>query len=266
VHSAPAVKGSVLDPREFLPLFAAAARAAGFQEEIFGSVGDLPLAAYSRRTSGPRPRLYFSAGIHGDEPAPPHALLHLLARGFFDDRAVWMLCPLLNPLGFLRGTRENSAGLDLNRDYKSRVSPEIQAHVRWLERQPAFDLAICVHEDWESTGFYVYELNPSGQPSLAPAMLQAVAPVCAIETAPVIDGRPVAEPGIIRPVADPALRELWPESIYLQAHHCRLGYTIESPSRLPLPQRVATLTTALTAAVAALALPSVPSRATSGPG
>jgi hypothetical protein len=251
VHSTPAVKGSVLDPHEFLPRFAAAARAAGFQEETYGSVGGLPLAAYSRRTPGPRPRIYFSAGIHGDEPAPPHALLHLLERGCFDTRAVWFLCPLLNPLGFLRGTRENPAGIDLNRDYKSRASPEIQAHARWLEKQPAFDLAICVHEDWESAGFYVYELNPSGQPSLAPAMLQAVAPVCPIEAATVIDGRAIAEPGIIRPAADPALRDLWPESIYLQAHHCRLGYTIESPSCLPLAQRVAALAAALTAAVAA---------------
>ena len=40
--------------------------------------------------------------------------------------------------------------------------------------------------------------------------------------------------GIIRPIADPALRELWPESIFLQANHCRFGYTIETPSSLPL--------------------------------
>lgn len=229
----------------------AAAGRHGWNSEALPPAG-LDRCAFVRRTGrAEAPRIYVSAGIHGDEPAPPHALLHLLERGCFDTRAVWFLCPLLNPLGFLRGTRENPAGIDLNRDYKSRASPEIQAHARWLEKQPAFDLAICVHEDWESAGFYVYELNPSGQPSLAPAMLQAVAPVCPIEAATVIDGRAIAEPGIIRPAADPALRDLWPESIYLQAHHCRLGYTIESPSCLPLAQRVAALTAALTAAVAA---------------
>jgi hypothetical protein len=70
-------------------------------------------------------------------------------------------------------------------------------------------------------------------------MLDAVAPICPIETATVIDGRTVDEPGIIRPIADPLLRETWPESIYLRAHHTQLGYTIESPSGRPMAQRVA---------------------------
>jgi protein MpaA len=249
VHSPAPVKDSVLEPREFIARFEAASGRAGFRPEQFGEVEGVPLVAFTHRTPGPRPRIYLSAGIHGDEPAPPLALLELLERGVFDARAVWFLCPLLNPLGFLRRTRENPAGVDLNRDYKSRLSAEIRAHTRWLEKQPPLDLAICLHEDWEAHGFYVYELNPTGQPSLAHAMLGAVAPVCPIETASVIDGRPIAETGIIRPVADPALRELWPESIYLQAQHGRLGYTIETPSALPLRQRRAALVAAVTCAV-----------------
>lgn len=250
MHSSPPAHDPLLNPGEFIARVEAAARTAGFRVERFGEVADLPLVALTRRTPGPRPRIYFSAGIHGDEPAPPLALLALLEQGVFDRRAVWFLCPLLNPHGFLRRTRENPAGIDLNRDYKSRLSAEIRAHARWLEHQPPFDLAICLHEDWEAKGFYVYELNPQGGPSLARAMLGAVAPVCPIETAAVIDGRPIAEPGIIRPVADPALRELWPESIYLQANHCSLGYTIETPSSLPLAQRLAALAAAVTCAIA----------------
>lgn len=242
----------VLDPRDFVARVEAAARRAGFRVERFGDIAEFPLIALTKRTPGPRPRIYLSAGIHGDEPAPPLALLDLIEQGVFDRRAVWLLCPLLNPLGFLRRTRENPAGIDLNRDYKSRRSAEIQAHARWLERQPAFDLSICLHEDWEAKGFYVYELNPRGAPSLAHSMLAAVAPVCPIETATVIDGRPIAEPGIIRPIADPALRELWPESIFLQANHCRLGYTIETPSSGPLAQRIAALTAAANCAIASI--------------
>lgn len=241
---------SLRDPREFLATFAASARRQGFREEHYGEVGGLPLLAVTRRTPGPRPRIYLSAGIHGDEPAPPLALLQLLERGHLDTRAVWFLCPLVNPRGFPAGTRENPEGLDLNRDYLRPHSAEIQAHTRWLARQPAFDLAICLHEDWEARGFYVYELNRSGAASLAPTMLAAATPTCPIETAPVIDGRPVAEPGIIRPVADPALRDRWPESIYLQANFCRLGYTIETPSTFPLSARIATLAAAVEAALA----------------
>ncbi len=250
------------DPRDFTGRMESAGRAAGFRPEIFGEVAGFPLLALTKRTPGPRPRIYFSAGIHGDEPAPPQALLALLEQGAFDPRAVWFLCPLLNPLGFLRRTRENPDGVDLNRDYKSLRTLEIRAHTRWLQNQPPFDLAICLHEDWESRGFYLYELNPAGAVSLARLMIAAVAPVCPIETAPVIDDRPIAEPGIIRPASDPALRELWPESIYLQANHCRLGYTIESPSSLPLAQRLSALAAAVICAVDAACRPRESGRST----
>ena len=241
----------MLVPADYTARLSASASRAGFRVEPFAEIESVPLLALTRRTPGPRPRIYLSAGIHGDEPAPPLALLELIETGVFDRRAVWCLCPLLNPAGFHRRTRENAAGLDLNRDFKSPASAEIAAHRRWLERQPPFDLAVCVHEDWESTGFYLYELNPTGAPSVAPAMLAAAAAHLPIEPATVIDGRAIAEPGIIRPVADPALRDLWPESIYLQHHHARLGYTIESPSSRPLSVRVSALCAALTAAISA---------------
>jgi predicted deacylase len=230
---------SAFNPSDLVARFESSARARGFRIERFGEIAGTPLVALTKRTPGPRPRLYLSSGIHGDEPAPPLALLELLEAGAFDARANWFLCPLLNPAGFLRGARENPAGLDLNRDYKQLASPEIRAHVAWLRRQPNFDFTLSVHEDWESTGYYLYELNPDARPSLAEPMIAAVAPVCPIETAAIIDGRESAAPGIIRPLADPLLRELWPESIYLRAHHTNLTYTLESPSALPLATRIA---------------------------
>jgi murein peptide amidase A len=223
----------------FLERIDGAARAAGFVVERFGAIAGYPLLALTKRTPGPRPRVYLSAGIHGDEPAPPFALLEMIEAGMFDDRATWFICPLLNPVGFTRGTRENADPLDLNRDYKDLRSAEIAAHVAWLRRQPNFDLVLCLHEDWESAGYYLYELNPLDRPSLAVPMIDAVREVCPIETGAVIDGRDAAAPGIIRPVADPLLRESWPEAIYLRAHHSTLTYTLESPSARPLAQRIA---------------------------
>ena len=58
---------------------------------------------------------------------PP--LLAMLSAGIFDSRATWFLCPMLNPSGHLRGTRENHEGRDLNRDYKDVLSAEISAHI-----------------------------------------------------------------------------------------------------------------------------------------
>jgi protein MpaA len=247
-----AVKAApVIDPPALTARLEAAARAAGFRVERFGEVAGHPLLAFTKRTPGPRPRIYLSAGIHGDEPAPPLALLEMLEAGVFDSRAVWFICPLLNPLGFTGGTRENADQLDLNRDYKHLRSVEIQAHHRWLQRQPNFDVTFCLHEDWESAGFYLYELNPQQRPSLAEPMIAAAEQVCPIESAAVIDGREAAARGIIRPVTDPLLRDQWPEAIYLRAHHTTLGYTLESPSALPLAQRIAALRAAVETAIAA---------------
>lgn len=238
-----------LDPAEFSPRFAAAAKAAGFTARQYGEIYGHPLLAYTKRTPGRRPRVYLSAGIHGDEPAPPWALLHLLEAGFFDARCTWFLCPLLNPTGFAQRTRENFAGIDLNRDYKSLHAPEVQAHVAWLQLQPRFDLVICAHEDWESQGFYLYERNLGLHPTLAPAMLAAARMHGPIDTASVIDGHEVAEPGIIRLVSDPLLRDTWPEALYLAAKHSSLNYTIESASAQPLEQRVTTQAAVLRGAI-----------------
>ena len=225
-----------------------AAKSAGFRVDRFGEIEGVPLLALTRAPAQPGPRIYISAGIHGDEPAPTLALLRLLGGCAFDDRVEWYLCPLLNPAGLARGTRENAAGIDLNRDYRHPRSEEVRAHVSWLLGQPLFDLALLIHEDWESKGFYLYELNPNGLPSLAEPIVAAVAALCPIDRSPVIDGREAAG-GIIRPPADPSIREIWPESIYLRAKGARLGYTLETPSSLPLESRIAAHCVAIGTAV-----------------
>jgi protein MpaA len=250
----PVIEG-LIDPTAFTVRIEAAARAQGFRIETFGEIAGVPLLALTKRTPGPRPRIYLSAGLHGDEPAPPLALLDLIERGVFDARANWFLCPLLNPAGFLRRTRENADGLDLNRDYKALRSLEIRLHARWLERQPNFDGTFHLHEDWEAHGFYLYELCTTAARSLARGMIEAVGKAFPIETATVIDGRAVDEPGIIRPINDPLLRDLWPESIYLRAHHTQVGYTIETASSQPLAVRIATHATAIEAALTRICEP-----------
>lgn len=242
------VKAPPFDPSQFATRVADAALRAGLRPEPFGEAGGFPLVAYTRRTPGLRPRIYLSAGIHGDEPAPPEALLSLIESGVFDTRATWFLCPMLNPVGLANGTREAPSGKDLNRDYRHLESPEVRAHAHWLRRQPNFDLTLCLHEDWESKGFYLYEVNPERRRSLAEAMITAASGVCPIDTSAVIDGRE-AEGGIIRPVADPMARERWPEAIYLIANHTRQSYTLESPSLLALETRVCALGAAVVAAV-----------------
>ena len=208
-----------------------------------------PAPHATRNTQHP-PRLYISTGIHGDEPAGPLAALQLLRENAWPAGLDLWLCPCLNPTGFQVNRRENREGLDLNRQYRTPEAGETTAHVAWLERQPRFDLCLCLHEDWESHGFYVYELNPDNQPSLAEAMVARVGKVCPIDRSEVIEGRP-AQNGIIRPGVDPRSRPDWPEAFYLITHKTRLSYTLEAPSDFPLPTRVAALVAGVTAALEA---------------
>ena len=227
-----------LDVRALLADFAAVAPEKGFDVHEYGHVDGFPLLALTRRARGVHPRIYLSGGCHGDEPAGPLAILKLLKHGFFDGRAHWIICPALNPVGLQHQTRENAQGIDLNRDYKQPRSSEIYAHVRWLTQQPRFDVTLCLHEDWETSGFYVYELNPEGRPSIASEIVRAVSVVCPIELAELIDGRE-GKDGIIRPIHDPMLRDAWPEAIYLRAHHSNLCFTTETPSARRVEQRIA---------------------------
>ena len=207
--------------------------------------------AWLRPNDCARARVYISTGIHGDEPAGPLAALQLLQEEAWPGKVAIWLCPCLNPAGFALHRRENGQGVDLNRDYRHLQSAEVRAHVDWLQRQPQFDLSLCLHEDWEAGGFYVYELNPEKKPSFAEKIIEAAARVCPIETSPVIEGRS-AHNGIIRPDLNPAERPQWPEAFYLITHKTRLSYTLEAPSDFPLPARVAALAGAVRAVVAAL--------------
>jgi murein peptide amidase A len=213
---------------------------------------ELPVGAVlAWEKPGNGPRVYLSAGIHGDEPAGPLALLALLSEGFFSTDFHWFLCPALNPTGLSVCTRENATGLDLNRDYWLRSSCEVASHAAWLDRLPIPDLFISLHEDWETEGFYFYEINlGEDRPQRASRILDAASEWFPAESGPVIDGHDVRENGWIYHAADPDVPEGWPEAIYLAKLGCPLSFTFETPSRAPLENRVAAHMAAIKAACA----------------
>ncbi len=248
--------GDVIDIGAVLRDCRAAALNHGWSVEEIPAMPDLRLLAFTRparsaRVPGSAFRVYISTGIHGDEPAGPLAALQLLRDDAWPADVELRLAPCINPSGFPMNRRENAAGKDLNRDFRNPETPEIRAHVAWLDRQPAFDLSLCLHEDWEANGFYVYELNPDGRPSLAETIVERVRQVCPIDLSDLIEGRP-ARGGIIRPALNPYDRPDWPEAFYLITHKTRLSYTLEAPSDFALTVRVAALVEAVEAALAFL--------------
>lgn len=242
--------GETIDIRAVLREVQAAAQAHGWTSEAFYKTGDMELFSLHRpsRITHQASRVYISTGIHGDEPAGPLAALHLLRENQWPENLEAWLCPCLNPTGFVLNTRENDARKDLNRDYRHLETGEVAAHVRWLKQQPDFEVTFCLHEDWESQGFYVYELNPDHQPSLAGKLVEAVARVCPIDLSPVIEGRE-AKGGIINPALDPASRPQWPEAFWLLQNKTRQSYTLEAPSDFPVSTRVDALVAGVNAAL-----------------
>jgi hypothetical protein len=243
--------GEAIDIDRVLDSIGREAQRHGWVESALFVSDELQLLSLNRQPTLARKSVYISTGIHGDEPAGPLAAQRLVEENPWPaDVGVW-LCPCLNPNGFRLNRRENEDGIDLNRDYKHLASAAIRAHVTWLERAPRFDLALCLHEDWESHGFYLYELNPDAVPSHAEAIIRRVATVCPIDLSPLIEGRD-AHHGIIRPSIDPATRPQWPESFYLLQNKTRLSYTLEAASDFPLSTRVASLVEGVKAVVQSL--------------
>jgi len=237
-------QGETIDIDGVLRDVRAAALKSGWAFEAVRATAELELQTWRRLVPRPRRRIYVSTGIHGDEPAGPLAVRHLLLENAWPaDTELW-LCPCLNPTGFPLNRRENAQGIDLNRQYLHLEAAETRAHVEWLKRAPRFDVTLCLHEDWESHGFYLYELNPDNQPSHAEEIIRRVAPVCPIDQSAEIEGRP-AQGGIVRPNVDPSSRPQWPEAFWLFQNKTRHSYTMEAPSDFPLVTRVTALVTAV---------------------
>jgi hypothetical protein len=218
----------------------------GWKREVICEGEDGPVVGWSYLEKEHAPLVYLSAGIHGDEPAGPLAVKALLDGGLSLEWN-WLVCPMLNPSGFARGTRSDALGRDLNRDYFFRESLEVRSHVAWMEKFPIPTLMISLHEDWEATGFYFYEINQcEDRPERARRLLQAVEGVMQIEPLLIVDDHPVRESGWIyhEPSAD--FPDNWPEAIYMAERGCPLSLTLETPSMaFPLETRVAALRVAV---------------------
>ncbi len=241
------IGSSLFNLPDFQTEFRLAAEANQFLATPLAELEAGSLVAWEKPGNGPR--VYLSAGIHGDEPAGPLALLGLLRDDFFTRDFHWLICPALNPSGLVACTRENAEGVDLNRDYLLRSTREVRTHTAWLDAMDAPDLFISLHEDWETSGFYFYEINLGNEDlERTRSILDSVAPWFTPEPGPTIDGHDATAPGWIYHESEPDVPEGWPEAIFLAKKGCPLSFTFETPSRAPLSQRVAAHAAAVRAA------------------
>ena len=102
------------------------------------------------------------------------------------------------------------------------------------------ELFLSLHEDWETSGFYFYEINLGrDRPERARAILEAVKEHLPIEPERLLDDHIVREPGWIHHAAEADLPSHWPEAIFMAKIGCPISFTFETPSSVMLDARVA---------------------------
>ncbi|MCE0499055.1 MAG: M14 family metallocarboxypeptidase [Methylacidiphilales bacterium] len=235
---------NTFDPAAYVRDIEAAARAGGWTLRHLSPCASStrPWLQRTARTGDKAPSFYLSTGIHGDEISGPLALLELLRLPDFFRDFNTVIFPILNPDGLARGTRENTAGIDLNRDYRDPRSAEIAGHIEILKTLGRFDAAMMLHEDFEGVGAYLYELNEE-RPVTGREIITAMGRHVPIDLRPEIEDFPahggvILRRDIVHKVGPIAERKEWPEAIYLSLHHTDISYTTETPKPFPLAQRI----------------------------
>jgi hypothetical protein len=145
-------------------------------------------------------RIGLFGGIHGDEPAGSHALVHLLGRladaPQLAEGYQLFLYPICNPSGFKVGRRTSDSGKDLNREFwRNSSEPEVTLLERDI-RLNRFHGLISLHTDDTSDGLYGFVRGAVLTRALLEPALAAAEKLIPRNCSRVIDGFP-AENGII---------------------------------------------------------------------
>ena len=227
----------------------AAAPKAGLALEIFAeSDGYSLLHIFSKNSPREAPSIYFSAGIHGDEPASTEALLEWIARNAELARRLNLrIFPCLNPWGLVHNKRTSAEGHDLNRCYRDSSLPVIAAHRKLVEKSD-YDLALILHEDYDAQGAYLYETSPA-KPHWGERIIAAMARYIPPDLRRRIDTSRAKE-GIIRRRVTANMMPDWPEAFLLHFHGATRVFTIETASEFHIDTRVEAHVAAIDAAIA----------------
>ncbi|CAA9247764.1 MAG: hypothetical protein AVDCRST_MAG77-2972 [uncultured Chloroflexi bacterium] len=230
------------------------------------------------RRSGARFSVMLNGGTHGDEPAGAHAIVRFLEERR-DTRwpdIEFVLTPCTNPWGYVHNRREGPGGLDLNRSFRRATpkTPEVSLLKRAL-RGRSFDLYLDCHEDVDAPGLYVFAPQALGR-----AIVQVAGRLGPLHQGDLVDGEIPLDGGVVVLDSERARERqrgwnTWPLPFYVARYHQRSGVTslgvdrpeappsaeepqlratatIETPTHLPLDQRVAMHLAALDAALSTL--------------
>lgn len=216
----------------------AVAERAGLRVERLAAVEGRPvIALLPGKSQGPGAAFYLSSGVHGDEPGAACGVVAWAEQNvrLLRERP-FVIFPCLNPHGLVANTRTDHRGLDINRRFHL-ADDEICGPWRaLLERlRRPFRACLCLHEDYDAEGIYVYELG-THQRTISHELLADSAKVIPCDPRRRIDGR-AARGGVIHRRKLPADLPGMPEAIELHLLGSPVTLTFETPSEFAIEAR-----------------------------
>jgi murein peptide amidase A len=229
------VSGSPHDYRFLTERWQNLAQIAGLKMQVYATAENFDLfclhSPVLRRNGG----IYLSAGIHGDEAGATEGLYEwaCLHASRLRELPV-MIFPCLNPYGLVYNQRTDSDNRDQNRGYHLDELPRIQAQKKVIKGH-FFRLAVCLHEDYDARGVYLYETR-KGSGGFRCGVLAAAENHISIDRRRAIEARCW---DLIWMIAGriknfPALAE----AMYLSRYHTERSITLETPPEYGICARI----------------------------
>ena len=205
--------------------------------EHIGTVHDYPIYQIHLASIIDTPKhVLITGGMHGDEPAGVEAVLQFLER---DNTALvnkfsFRIIPCINPYGYVHNTRETLDGIDINRAFETEEVAEV-AIVKKALGQTQFSLAIDFHEDYDATGFYLYE-GKRDEKYMGPRLVTAAKAVGPLDPDDPGEDAPDLAEGVYKVATSWGTQGLTPYLLHFHSEHVIIS---ETPTVWHLEQRVA---------------------------
>ena len=188
-------------------------------------------------SSADTPRhILVTGGVHGDEPAGVEAVLQFLER---DNAPLlkqfsFLVIPCINPYGYVHDTRETRNGIDINRSFEAEGVAEV-AIVKKALGHTQFSLTIDFHEDYDATGFYLYE-GKRDEKYIGPDLAIAAKTIGPIDPNDPGEDAPDLAEGVYKVATSWGTQGLAPYLLHFHGEHVIIS---ETPTVWQFEQRVA---------------------------
>lgn len=196
-----------------------------------------------------------SAGVHGSEPAGVMALIDFLknhVREYTNDFQ-FHVYPCINPSGYERNTRDTAQGINPNKEFKKGTTvPESNSFIKSLRKKylfsidhhetNPFDEPGVVSSDIHPQGCYLYEAAKKSDLYMGKKIiLRLRKEKFPISYLPTIYGDK-NDNGLITPASsgESGLTATLSAALdaFMIANHTQHAFTFETPTHLPLQQRI----------------------------